>query len=140
MKELKASKKFEIRFSEVDSMKVVWHGSYPVYFEDAREFFGAQYGLGYNVFIANKYFAPIVELNCKYKRPLLYGMNARIDITYRPTESAKIIFDYEIYDDDTETLMCEGHTVQVFMDMDYKLVLDNPAFYEEWKEKWHVLE
>lgn len=36
-KELSASKKFEIRFSEVDSMNIVWHGSYPLYFEDARE-------------------------------------------------------------------------------------------------------
>lgn len=26
MKELKESKEFEIRFSEVDSMNVVWHG------------------------------------------------------------------------------------------------------------------
>lgn len=39
MSELKASKDFEIRFSEVDSMKVVWHGSYAIYFEDAREAF-----------------------------------------------------------------------------------------------------
>ena len=30
MKELKASKTFAIRFSEVDSMNVVWHGSYPL--------------------------------------------------------------------------------------------------------------
>jgi len=28
MKELKATKPFEIRFSEVDSMGVVWHGAY----------------------------------------------------------------------------------------------------------------
>lgn len=47
MKELKASKKFAIRFSEVDSMNVVWHGSYPLYFEDAREAFGEKYGLEY---------------------------------------------------------------------------------------------
>ena len=45
-KELVASKHFEVRFSEVDSMNIVWHGSYPLYFEDAREAFGAKYGLG----------------------------------------------------------------------------------------------
>ena len=42
---LKASKEFDIRFSEVDSMNVVWHGSYPLYFEDAREEFGRKYKL-----------------------------------------------------------------------------------------------
>ena len=40
MRQLKTSKTFEVRFSEVDSMNVVWHGSYPLYFEDAREAFG----------------------------------------------------------------------------------------------------
>ena len=32
MKELTATIAFDIRFSEVDSMNVVWHGSYPLYF------------------------------------------------------------------------------------------------------------
>ena len=39
---LKASRMLEIRFSEVDSMKIVWHGSYAKYFEDAREAFGKE--------------------------------------------------------------------------------------------------
>ena len=42
-KELRASKVFDVRFSEVDSMNVVWHGSYMLYFEDAREEFGRKY-------------------------------------------------------------------------------------------------
>ena len=36
-----------IRFSEVDSLLIVWHGHYLKYFEDAREAFGRKYGLGY---------------------------------------------------------------------------------------------
>ena len=47
---LKHSKDIEIRFSEIDSMGVVWHGSYTLYFEDAREAFGQKYGLGYMTF------------------------------------------------------------------------------------------
>ena len=39
-KVLKASKEFDVRFSEVDSMNIVWHGSYALYFENAREEFG----------------------------------------------------------------------------------------------------
>ena len=44
---LSVTKPFEVRFSEVDSMGVVWHGHYAMYFEDAREAFGAKYGLEY---------------------------------------------------------------------------------------------
>ena len=134
--ELKASKQFEVRFSEVDSMNVVWHGSYPLYFEDAREAFGAKYGLEYMSFRDNGYFAPLVELTFHYKRPIRYGMKPRIDIIYRPTAAAKIVFDYEIHDSETDELMATGHSVQVFMDTDYQLVWDNPEFYSEWKKRW----
>ena len=134
--ELKASKQFEVRFSEIDSMNVVWHGSYPLYFEDAREAFGAKYGLEYMSFRDNGYFAPLVELTFHYKRPIRYGMKPRIDIIYRPTEAAKIVFDYEIHDSETDELMATGHSVQVFMGTDYQLVWDNPEFYSEWKKRW----
>ena len=139
MKELKSSKILEIRFSEVDAMNVVWHGSYPLYFEDAREAFGAEYGLEYMSFLDHGYFAPLVELTFHYKKPIRYGMHPRIDIIYRPTEAAKIVFDYEIYDPDDESLLATGHSVQVFMDTNYQLAWDNPVFYDQWKKKWGIV-
>lgn len=138
MKELKASKVLDIRFSEVDSMNVVWHGSYPLYFEDARETFGAKYDLTYMGYFDHGYFAPIVELSFQYKKPIKYGMRPRIDIIYRPTEAAKVVFDYEIHDPEDESLIATGHSVQVFMDRAYQLVWENPAFYIEWKKRWGV--
>ena len=101
--ELKASKLLDIRFSEVDSMNVVWHGSYPLYFEDARELFGQKYDLTYMGFFDHGYFAPLVELTFQYKKPIRYGMRPRIDIVYRSTPAAKIVFDYEIHDPEDET-------------------------------------
>lgn len=134
--ELKASKTIDIRFSEVDAMNVVWHGSYSLYFEDAREEFGKKYDLGYMSFFDNGYFAPIVELSFQYKKPIKYGMRPRIDIIYRPTEAAKIVFDYEIHDTMDDSLIATGHSVQVFMDTNYQLVWENPLFFEEWKKRW----
>lgn len=139
MKKLTATKEFEVRFSEVDSMNIVWHGSYPLYFEDAREEFGRKYGLGYMTIFGNGYFAPLVELSFKYKRPLVYESRPAIRITYEPTESAKIVFDYEIYDRNDGGIIATGRSVQVFMDKDYQLVWENPEFYRQWKEKWEVL-
>ena len=136
MEELRASKEFEIRFSEVDMMGVVWHGSYALYFEDAREAFGKRYGLGYYVIFDNGFYAPLVELSFKYKKPVTYGMKPLITIIYRPTESAKIVFDYEITDSETGETLATGHSVQVFMDRQHQLVWANPEFYEEWKKRW----
>lgn len=136
MNELKASKELEIRFSEVDSMGVVWHGSYPLYFEDARELFGKKYDLTYMGFFDQGCFAPIVELTFHYKKPIKYEMRPRIDIIYRPTEAAKIVFDYEIYDTEDESLIATGHSVQVFMNQQYQLIWENPEFYLQWKKRW----
>ena len=139
MNRLSAKKKFDIRFSEVDSMNIVWHGSYPLYFEDAREEFGKKYGLGYMTIYSNGYYAPLVELSFKYKKPLVYEMQPVIVITYVPTESAKIVFEYEIIDDTVGSVLAAGRSVQVFMDKDYRLVWDTPQFYRNWKRQWVVL-
>lgn len=139
MKKLTASKKFEVRFSEVDSMNIVWHGSYPLYFEDAREEFGKKFGLGYMTIFSNGFYAPLVELSFKYKKPLLYEMEPEVIITYIPTESAKIVFDYKIIDSKDGIELATGRSVQVFMDRDYQLVWETPEFYQAWKDKWEVL-
>lgn len=135
MKELKTSKFFDVRFSEVDSMNVVWHGSYALYFEDAREAFGAEHGLDYMFYFNHGCFAPLVELTFHYKKPIIYGMRPRIDIIYRPTEAAKVVFDYEIHDAKDESLLATGHSVQVFMDTQYQLIWETPDFYQEWKDQ-----
>ncbi|MBQ4205247.1 MAG: acyl-CoA thioesterase [Bacteroidales bacterium] len=136
---LSVTKPFDIRFSEVDSMGVVWHGHYAMYFEDAREEFGKKYHLEYLFMYDQGFFEPLVELTFKYKKPLIYGMKPEITITYRPTEAAKIVFDYEIRDTATGEVYVTGHSVQVFMDRtNYQMVLYSPDFYEEWKKKWEV--
>ena len=122
-------------------MGVVWHGHYAIYFEDAREAFGDKYGLEYLMMYDKGYFEPIVELTFKYKRVMIYGMKPEITITYRPCEAAKIVFDYEIHDTETNEVVVTGHSVQVFMDRTtHQLVLNSPDFYEEWKKRWEVNE
>jgi len=138
MKILKAKTKIKIRFSEVDAMRVVWHGDYAKYFEDARECFGEKYGLDYDTIVSNGYYVPIVDMTIKYRKPLRYGMLPEITIVYRPSDAAKIVFDYEIHDSADGSLIATGHTVQVFMGLDYGLVWFNPDFYKQWKNKWQI--
>lgn len=137
-KTLTASKTFDIRFSEVDSMNVVWHGNYAIYFEDAREEFGRKFDLGYLTMYGEGYYAPLVELSFKYKSPIIYGMKPEITITYTPTEAAKIVFDYEIRDTVSGRTLATGRSVQVFMTLDYKMMLTNPEFFVRWKKRWEI--
>ena len=136
---LKAEKTVAIRFSEVDSMNIVWHGSYALYFEDAREEFGKKYGLEYLYMFEQGFYAPLVDLHFSYKRPLVYGDTMRIEISFRNTEAAKLIFDYTIYSTNNNEVAATGYSVQVFLDKNYQLVWEMPPFIKEWKKKVGLL-
>lgn len=130
-----------IRFSEVDSLRVVWHGHYVKFFEDGREAFGRQYGLSYmDVYNKDGLAVPIVDLQIQYKRPLEYDDFAVIETKFINTAAAKIIFEYKIYSHNHKYLVCEGKTVQVFMNpVNKELYITNPSYFEDWKKKHQLL-
>lgn len=130
--------RIKIRFSEVDSMRVVWHGQYIRYFEDGREAFGEKYGLSYNDIYNNGYTAPIVDLTCQYKAPLTFGEEAIVETRYIATDAAKIIFEYTVYRSDGVTVAATGSTIQVFLNNKNELELVNPEFYLNWKQQWEI--
>jgi acyl-CoA thioester hydrolase len=128
-----------IRFSEVDSLLIVWHGHYLKYFEDAREAFGRKYGLGYLEMYGQGYVTPIVNIRCEYKAPLAYGDEAIAEITYRDSKAAKIEMEYKITNARTGALLATGYTTQVFLDREKsELQLIIPDFFAEWKKKWGI--
>ena len=139
-RELVVEKELEIRFSEVDMMGVVWHGNYPLYLEDAREAFGAEFGLSYALYIKENVFVPIVKMDVDYKRPVRFGLRPVIRIEYVPTDAAKVIFDYKLYDKESGDVFLTARTVQVFMDRDYKLMWFSPDFYTQWKQQMGLTE
>lgn len=136
---LSAEKTLDIRFNEVDMMGVVWHGAYVTFLEDAREAFGAKYGLSYTRYIVENIFAPIVDLKISYKKPLRYGMKPVVKITYRQTDAAKIVFDYVILNPEDDSVYLAATSVQVFMDRNYNLLWESPAFYQDWKKQMGLI-
>jgi len=127
-----------VRFGEVDSMKIVWHGNYLKYFEDAREAFGERYGLGYLDVYKHRVMIPIVKIRCDYKKPLVYGETAVVEVQYIPTEAAKIVFEYRIFRKSDGALAATGSSTQVFLTPDGELLLSSPEFYSGWKAHWGI--
>jgi len=134
MTKLTVRKEIEIRFNEVDSMGIVWHGNYATYFEDAREEFGRKYNLGYLRMFAEGFYTPLVSLDFSYKHPLIYGDKAIVEIVYIPVEAAKICYKYKIYSLPKNTLIATGSSIQVFLDKNYQLIWNNSDFYIECKK------
>lgn len=137
--DLSVQKKIEIRFSEVDSMGVVWHGSFVKYLEDGRECFGAKYNLSYLGVASLGFLIPIVEMNLSYKRFAKYGEKLIIETRFVNSDAAKIIFEYIIYREFDMEVLVTAKTVQVFTDAKGQLILTNPQFFNDWKKSFSVL-
>ena len=134
MKVLSDSIELSVRFSEVDSMAIVWHGHYCQYLEEAREQFGRSHKLGYLQINELGYQIPLVELNIQYKQKLIYGDQVQVEISYEYADAAKIIFNYRIYRNRDRVLAATARTVQVFIDRQGVLQLLKPDFFLKWQK------
>jgi acyl-CoA thioester hydrolase len=125
-----------VKFNEVDSLGIVWHGHYVRYFEDGREAFGEKYGLRYLDIFKQGYTVPVVNVQCDYKRSLRYGDRVIVAVKYVDDMAAKIKFEYTLTNPATGEVVAKGATVQVFLDKETSsLQLITPAFFSEWKKQ-----
>ena len=137
MKVLEDICRMPVRFSEIDSMRRVWHGSYVTYFEDGRESFGRRYpGIGYADMQREGIYAPIYDLHVRYYAPLALNDRAEIHTTYVWHPGARLDYAYKVYRQSDHTLCAEGSTVQLFIDPEGGLMVDRPEYYTRWQEKY----
>lgn len=139
--EITHTSQVRVRFVETDPLGIVWHGNYIQYFEDGREDFGRHHGVSYLDQKKFGYATPIVKSSTEHKLPLRYGDIATIKTIYVDSLAAKMIFRYEIYNQNNE-LVCTGITVQVFVKEigEGDLSLNIPPFFMDWKKKVGLLD
>lgn len=126
-----------VRFSEVDMMRVAWHGSYVTYLEDGREHFGRTYpGVGYEDYFRTGYVAPVVNLTIDYRKSLRMGDRAIVETRYVYSDGAKLIFEYVIYREADMEVMAVAQTTQLFMTAEGEIQYADPDFFTEWKKRW----
>jgi acyl-CoA thioester hydrolase len=139
-KNLVSNTNVRVRFKEVDSLGIVWHGHYVQFFEDGREAFGQEFGLEYLDVYHAGFVTPIVSIQCDYKRSLRYGDTVNITTKYIPTDAAKLKFQYRLTNAQTGEVVATGSSVQVFLERaSGDLSLTNPTFFEEWKAKHGII-
>ncbi len=131
---LEHATELRVRFREVDALRVVWHGHYLGYFEQAREAFGDRYGLRYADFLEAGLLAPVVETSCRFLLPARHGETLTVYARFFPQEAARIEFEYRALRG--EDLLAEGRSVQVFTDLDFNLHLTQPALARDFYARW----
>ncbi len=137
MKTLEDICRVPIRFSEIDSMQRVWHGSFVAYFEDGRESFGRHWpGIGYATMQKAGIYAPVYDVHIRYLAPLAINDVAVIYTRYVYHPGARLDYAYKIYRERDNLLCAEGSSTQLFINAGGEFLTDKPAYYKEWQEKY----
>lgn len=124
-----------VRFEEVDSVNMVWHGRFPSYLEDGRISFGDKYGLTYQAFRQHMTVAPIVQMHLDYKIPLRFDQLVEIETSLHWTEATRVNFSY-IIRSEKAGIHATGYTVQLLTEVDGTILLSPPEWLLEFLEKW----
>lgn len=137
MRELEDICRVQVKFSEIDSMRRVWHGSYVTYFEDGRESFGRHYpGIGYADMQECGIYAPVYDMHIRYYAPLSMNDVAIVHTCYVYKPGARLDYKYEVYREHDRILCAAGSSVQLFIDASGELMVEKPGYYQEWQDRF----
>src|ERR1035437_1681596 len=105
-----------VRYAETDRMGYVYYGNYALYYEVGRVEALRQLGTSYKEMEDNGIMLPVYTCNIKYFKPALYDDLLIIKTSVKDLPTAKISFDYEIYNQKNE-LLNTATTLLVFINM-----------------------
>lgn len=126
---------FEVRFPEVDSYGVVWHGHYVQYLEVARNALCTAGGLSPAATLAAGYKAPITKVSLDLKRSARLEEKLEVSCLLVPPRVARLEMDYEIRRASDRALLGTGHTEQVILAPSGELLLTLPKPVKELVER-----
>lgn len=102
---------YEIPFFDVDSYRVVWHGNYPKYMEMSRCALLNAIGCPYGVMEEHGFFFPIVDLQVKYVKPLVFEQKIIIESFLVEWEN-RLKISYVIRDQQTGEIFTKAKSTQ----------------------------
>lgn len=131
-----AEVKRRVHFNEADPMAVMWHGRYPLLFEEASEELGRRCGLSYGEFYASGLRGPIVSLHIDYFQSLYLDEEYTVRASLLWTEGARLNTEFHILKQDG-SLATSGYTVQLFTDhLSGEACLVSPEMLESCRKRW----
>lgn len=119
--------RIRVRYGETDAMGVVYYGIYPLYYETGRTEMMRHLGFTYREMEEMGIIMPVISMNCCYRKPARYDDLLTIKTIVRKMPETKILFDYEIYNEQKE-LVNEGQTTLVFLDSEKGRPVRIPGF------------
>lgn len=116
-----------VRYGETDPMKYVYYGNYAEYLEVARVELFRSIGISYDEIEKKGIWLPVSEYHIKYIKPAKYDDVLHIHTKIIKLPTAKIEFEYIIFNDKNEKI-CEASTTLFFLDAKTQKIIRCPEF------------
>lgn len=124
--------KHKVQYYETDKQGVTHHSNYVRIMEEARVDAMEQMGFGYDRMEEAGVFSPVMEANCKYKRPTTFSDTIEVEISIAEFSKLKMRFAYKMTCNGV--VVCMGSSLHCFLDRNGKpVVIEDqfPEFYNE---------
>ena len=111
---IKFEHKVRVRYAEVDRMGFVYHGVYPMYWDDTRTEWLRTLGITYKECEEEGYIMPVNQIQINYLKPARYDDLLTISAHMKEKPGVRIRFDFETRNQMGE-LLNTGHVVLVYV-------------------------
>jgi acyl-CoA thioester hydrolase len=110
-----------VAFADTDAMGIVHHANYLRYFEVARVEWFRERGIIYNEWQAQGRHLPLVESQCRYKKPARF--DDILEVSVQPQiDGVRITLQYEVFNQKTKDLLATGFTQHVCVDQNLRVM------------------
>lgn len=107
---------FHVRYAETDESGVAHHSTYLVWFEEGRSSFLRALGSGYDQFVQEGLYLPVVEAQVQYRAPAVYNQLITVRVWIAEVKSRAMTFAAEVVDAQSRQLLAQGHTRHICTD------------------------
>lgn len=138
LKMINTTHSLRVRYAEADPMRYVYYGNYATYLEVARVELFRSIGISYDEIEKLGILLPVSEYKIKYIKPALYDQVLTIKTSIKKRPGVRIIFDYEIYNEENQKIT-EASTTLFFLEAENNKIIKCPDFLLELIEKhWTI--
>ncbi len=123
-----------VRYVETDAMGIVHHSVYFPWFEVGRTDFGHQIKVPYTGVEKRGINYPLAEAFARYKSPARYDDRLLVKTWLHEVRSRSFIFEYEIHNPTTDSLIAAGYTKHMVINADGKVTRLPDDLFEAYRQ------
>ena len=140
---IKGTFKYRVRYADTDQAGIVYYGNYAKFYEIGRTELIRDFGLTYKELEDMGIIMPVVSMNVKYIKPVLYDELISIETTVEKITGARAIFHSDIYNSEGE-LVNSADVILTFIDRETRRIIRAPeeltkVLEENLKDNQHII-